>query len=163
MLLKITLVTSPMLYSQKITHFVFWLMVFHIFLIIISDSLIANLLIFRKIYLGTVLKVPFAFYFQHLKKKNRVRMIEFFIDVAKECFNIGNFNSLMAIIAGINMSPVSRLKKTVSVCFLLLIGIRGRYWCLKFKTNRIDGKRIEIIQRVKNHVFITCMDKKNFL
>lgn len=25
-------------------------------------------------------------------------MIEFFIDVAKECINIGNFNSLMAII-----------------------------------------------------------------
>lgn len=25
-------------------------------------------------------------------------MIEFFIDVARECFNIGNFNSLMAII-----------------------------------------------------------------
>lgn len=77
-------------------------------------------------------------------------MIEFFIDVAQECFNIGNFNSLMAIIsecgagtppwggdaamgrgrrraaplgcfgdtyalsssAGMNMSPVSRLKKT---------------------------------------------------
>jgi hypothetical protein len=25
-------------------------------------------------------------------------MIEYFIDVARECFNIGNFNSLMAII-----------------------------------------------------------------
>ncbi|XP_046352555.1 ras-GEF domain-containing family member 1B-like isoform X1 [Haliotis rufescens] len=48
----------------------------------------------------------------HLKKKNRVKMIEYFIDVAKECINIGNFNSLMAIIAGMNMSPVARLKKT---------------------------------------------------
>lgn len=48
----------------------------------------------------------------HLKKKNRVKMVEYFIDVAKECINIGNFNSLMAIIAGLNMSPVSRLKKT---------------------------------------------------
>uniref|UniRef100_A0A8C6SRP4 RasGEF domain family, member 1Bb n=1 Tax=Neogobius melanostomus TaxID=47308 RepID=A0A8C6SRP4_9GOBI len=38
----------------------------------------------------------------------------FFIDVAQECFNIGNFNSLMAIITGMNMSPVSRLKKTWS-------------------------------------------------
>lgn len=36
--------------------------------------------------------------FQHLKKRNRVRMIEYFVDVAKECTNIGNFNSLMAII-----------------------------------------------------------------
>ncbi|XP_072311337.1 ras-GEF domain-containing family member 1B-B-like [Eucyclogobius newberryi] len=48
------------------------------------------------------------------KKKQRARIIEFFIDVAQECFNIGNFNSLMAIITGMNMSPVSRLKKTWS-------------------------------------------------
>lgn len=48
------------------------------------------------------------------KKKHRARVIEFFIDVARECFNIGNFNSLMAIISGMNMSPVSRLKKTWS-------------------------------------------------
>ncbi|XP_052773958.1 ras-GEF domain-containing family member 1B-like isoform X2 [Mya arenaria] len=48
----------------------------------------------------------------HLKKKNRVRLVEYFIDVAKECINIGNFNSLMAIIAGMNMNPVARLKKT---------------------------------------------------
>ena len=27
-----------------------------------------------------------------------MRMIEYFVDVAKECINIGNFNSLMAII-----------------------------------------------------------------
>nr|XP_033770442.1 ras-GEF domain-containing family member 1B isoform X2 [Geotrypetes seraphini] len=47
-----------------------------------------------------------------VKKKHRARIIEYFIDVARECFNIGNFNSLMAIISGMNMSPVSRLKKT---------------------------------------------------
>lgn len=34
-------------------------------------------------------------------------MVEFFIDVARECFNIGNFNSLMAIICKL-------------FCFLLL-------------------------------------------
>ncbi|KAK3579555.1 hypothetical protein CHS0354_028394 [Potamilus streckersoni] len=50
----------------------------------------------------------------HLKKKNRVKMVEYLIDVAKECINIGNFNSLMAVIAGLNMSPVARLKKTWS-------------------------------------------------
>uniref|UniRef100_A0AAQ5YFD8 Ras-GEF domain-containing protein n=1 Tax=Amphiprion ocellaris TaxID=80972 RepID=A0AAQ5YFD8_AMPOC len=49
-----------------------------------------------------------------LFKKHRARVMEFFIDVARECFNIGNFNSLMAIISGMNMSPVSRLKKTWS-------------------------------------------------
>ncbi|XP_037114963.1 ras-GEF domain-containing family member 1B-A isoform X1 [Syngnathus acus] len=49
-----------------------------------------------------------------IKKKQRAQVVEFFIDVARECFNIGNFNSLMAIISGMNMSPVSRLKKTWS-------------------------------------------------
>ncbi|XP_050437199.1 uncharacterized protein LOC126843616 isoform X1 [Adelges cooleyi] len=49
---------------------------------------------------------------KHSKKKQRVKAIEFWIETARECFNIGNFNSLMAIIAGLNMSPVSRLKKT---------------------------------------------------
>lgn len=34
-----------------------------------------------------------------MKKKQRARILEFFIDVARECFNIGNFNSLMAIIS----------------------------------------------------------------
>jgi len=48
----------------------------------------------------------------NVKKKQRVKVIEYWIEVARECFNIGNFNSLMAIIAGLNMSPVSRLKKT---------------------------------------------------
>ncbi|XP_043924879.1 ras-GEF domain-containing family member 1C-like [Protopterus annectens] len=46
------------------------------------------------------------------KKKQRAQVIEFYIDVARECFNIGNFNSLMAVISGMNMTPVSRLKKT---------------------------------------------------
>ncbi|CAL8114302.1 unnamed protein product [Orchesella dallaii] len=45
------------------------------------------------------------------KKKSRVRVVEYWIEAARECFNIGNFNSLMAIIAGLNMSPVTRLKK----------------------------------------------------
>ncbi|XP_031356877.1 ras-GEF domain-containing family member 1B-like isoform X2 [Photinus pyralis] len=49
---------------------------------------------------------------RHLKKKQRVRVVEYWIETGRECFNIGNFNSLMAIIAGLNMSPVSRLKKT---------------------------------------------------
>ncbi|XP_066205642.1 ras-GEF domain-containing family member 1A isoform X2 [Saccopteryx leptura] len=49
-----------------------------------------------------------------VKKKHRTRVLEFFIDVARECFNIGNFNSMMAIISGMNLSPVARLKKTWS-------------------------------------------------
>jgi hypothetical protein len=48
----------------------------------------------------------------HKKKKHRARTIEFWIEVARECVNIGNFNSMMGIIAGLNMSPVSRLRRT---------------------------------------------------
>ncbi|KAG7247768.1 hypothetical protein CRUP_008208, partial [Coryphaenoides rupestris] len=40
-------------------------------------------------------------FFRKRKTSNleAARAIEFFIDVAQECFNIGNFNSLMAIIS----------------------------------------------------------------
>nr|CAD7425827.1 unnamed protein product [Timema monikensis] len=51
---------------------------------------------------------------KHVKKKQRVKVMEYWIETARECFNIGNFNSLMAVIAGLNMSPISRLKKTWS-------------------------------------------------
>jgi len=48
----------------------------------------------------------------HRKKKHRVRIMEFWIEVARECVNIGNFNSTMGIISGLNMTPVARLKRT---------------------------------------------------
>jgi hypothetical protein len=51
--------------------------------------------------------------FQLKKKKHRVEAVEFWIEVARECVNIGNFNSMMGIITGLNMFPVARLKKTV--------------------------------------------------
>lgn len=63
-----------------------------------------------------------AFYLKYPKKKQRVRIIEYWIETARECFNIGNFNSLMAIIAGLNLAPISRLKKTVG-CVLCIIRI----------------------------------------
>ena len=56
---------------------------------------------------------------QRKKKKLRVKTIEFWIEVARECVNIGNFNSLMGIITGLNMIPVARLKRTwtkIQVC-----------------------------------------------
>lgn len=49
-----------------------------------------------------------------VKSKNRVKMCEFWIEVASECFEMRNLNSLMAIIAGLNLAPISRLKKMVS-------------------------------------------------
>ncbi|KAG6456036.1 ras-GEF domain-containing family member 1B [Manduca sexta] len=49
-----------------------------------------------------------------VKSKYRARVIEQWVMTARECFNLGNFNSLMAIISALNMAPVSRLKKTWS-------------------------------------------------
>jgi hypothetical protein len=65
----------------------------------------------------------FAHRSQNTKKKTRVKVIEYWIEVARECFNLGNFNSLMAIIAGLNMSPVARLKKTVSYFTYLFLEV----------------------------------------
>ena len=61
---------------------------------------------------------------QRKKKKLRVKTIEFWIEVARECVNIGNFNSLMGIITGLNMIPVARLKRTwtkIQVCKIMSI------------------------------------------
>ncbi|XP_072930468.1 ras-GEF domain-containing family member 1B-like isoform X2 [Epargyreus clarus] len=46
------------------------------------------------------------------KSKYRARVIEQWVMTARECFNLGNFNSMMAIIGALNMVPVARLKKT---------------------------------------------------
>ncbi|XP_054258079.1 ras-GEF domain-containing family member 1B-like [Macrosteles quadrilineatus] len=46
------------------------------------------------------------------KKAKRVKMMELWISTAQSCLNHGNFNSLMSIIAGLNLSAVKRLRKT---------------------------------------------------
>ncbi|CAF3162553.1 unnamed protein product [Rotaria sp. Silwood2] len=51
---------------------------------------------------------------KHLKRHIRVKLLNYFIDAALECFNTGNFNSMMGILGGLNMLPVKRLKKTWS-------------------------------------------------
>lgn len=64
-------------------------------------------------------------------------MVEFFIDVARECFNIGNFNSLMAIICKLS-------------CFLLLFFIKRTflwiYVCFCSKKKRFICFTPEIIK-----------------
>ncbi|KAJ0183853.1 hypothetical protein K1T71_000276 [Dendrolimus kikuchii] len=49
-----------------------------------------------------------------VKSKHRARVIEQWVMTARECFNLGNFNSLMAVISALNMSPITRLRKTWS-------------------------------------------------
>lgn len=51
---------------------------------------------------------------KHLKRHIRVKLLNYFIDAALECFNTGNFNSMMGILGGLNMLPIKRLKKTWS-------------------------------------------------
>lgn len=42
--------------------------------------------------------------------KNRVRAIEKFIQIARKCFKLQNFNTTLAIVSGLNLVSVSRLK-----------------------------------------------------
>jgi hypothetical protein len=44
--------------------------------------------------------------------KKRVCVVEMWIKIAKICFKLKNFNSCMAIISGLNLVAVSRLKNT---------------------------------------------------
>ncbi|XP_061887698.1 ras-GEF domain-containing family member 1B-B-like [Entelurus aequoreus] len=53
-----------------------------------------------------------------MKKKQRVKVAEFFMDVAQQCLDIGNFNSLMAIIAGMNMKCVSKMKNNCKKVYI---------------------------------------------
>ncbi|CAD7681138.1 unnamed protein product [Nyctereutes procyonoides] len=73
-----------------------------------------------------------------VKKKHQTRMLEFFIDVAQGCFNIGNFNSMMAIIGGMNLSPVARLKKTWSKVKMAKFEVLERHMdpCSNFRNYR---------------------------
>ncbi|VDM76339.1 unnamed protein product [Strongylus vulgaris] len=58
---------------------------------------------------------------RQLRKKHRVEVIEYLIDVAKECCEIGNFNSLMAIVAGLSLPAITRLKRTIVIPFFVLL------------------------------------------
>jgi len=48
------------------------------------------------------------------KTQQRLKIFEKMIDIANQLFNLNNFNTLMSIIAGLNLTPIHRLKKTTS-------------------------------------------------
>ncbi len=56
---------------------------------------------------------------KHLKRDTRVQIINYFIEVACECFQVGNFNSLMAIIG--NCTKLSSTQDLVSLNFLRIL------------------------------------------
>ena len=68
---------------------------------------------------------------KHTQRRVRIRLINYFLDTAYECFRLRNFNSMIAILGrgkekegemsgvevflgGLNMQPVKRLKRTVN-------------------------------------------------
>ena len=55
------------------------------------------------------------------KQKLRAKMITLFIKIAKECDKLNNFNAVMEIIAGLQLSPIHRLQKSWEVCIILLL------------------------------------------
>lgn len=73
----------------------------------------------------------------------RAKCIDFWIEVAHECFNIGNFNSLMAITTALNLSSISRLKKTVSSCDWILIYYNFTYWTFVYEIFSVVKSAIE--------------------
>lgn len=46
------------------------------------------------------------------KKSARARLIQRFVTLAKECLDIGNFQTAMQILSGLENSAITRLKKT---------------------------------------------------
>ncbi|KAL6072418.1 Ras guanine nucleotide exchange factor [Balamuthia mandrillaris] len=53
--------------------------------------------------------------------KRRTSLVKRFIILAEKCAELNNFNTLMEVLAGLNLHPVQRLKQTWSVCFFLLL------------------------------------------
>jgi hypothetical protein len=49
---------------------------------------------------------------QSTSKKARIRLLEHWISVGRECRSLQNYNSLIAIVAALNMSSIRRLEKT---------------------------------------------------
>lgn len=49
-------------------------------------------------------------------KKKRVKVLEFWIETAVACKKHQNYNSMMAIVSALNMTSVTRMKKTWSSC-----------------------------------------------
>eukprot|EP01133_Synstelium_polycarpum_P017183 gene17183-20472_t len=46
------------------------------------------------------------------KKDKRLKVFEKLLEIAKHLLKLNNFNTLMSLVAGLNMSPIHRLKKT---------------------------------------------------
>ncbi|CAF1270550.1 unnamed protein product [Adineta ricciae] len=49
---------------------------------------------------------------KHTQRRLRIQLVTYFIDAAYHCLLLNNFNSMFAILGGLNMQPVKRLTRT---------------------------------------------------
>ncbi len=67
-------------------------------------------------------------------RKTQVKIIKKFIKTAYICYHLGNFNSMMEILSGLNNISISRLKVRLSLslsCAVACAVFRVR-WCVRF-------------------------------
>ncbi|VDM62784.1 unnamed protein product [Angiostrongylus costaricensis] len=116
----ITVCTDPKLVAQQLTHIEmerFSMVGVDEILLALANSDIncpGNSISFYVEWFNRLSSFAATEVLRQLRKKHRVEVIEYLIDVAKECCEIGNFNSLMAIVAGLSLPAIIRLKKTWS-------------------------------------------------
>ena len=73
-------------------------------------------------------------------------MIEYFVDVAKECINIGNFNSLMAMIGtfkSVTLSWLSLVRSNLQLSWLSLV-CSNLCKCTMFMNVSVFGGRFQL-------------------
>lgn len=88
------------------------------------------------------------------RSKDRVAVIEFFLDVAKHSKALHNYNSLMAIISALNMFSVTRLKKTWSkLSSKLMTDLEQLEWALD-PTSNFKNYRDELSERMDREAVI---------
>ncbi len=59
--------------------------------------------------------------------RQRARVIEFLLQVAKFCEEVHNFNALMEITSSLNASPIHRLKNTWKMVSSKLLGYKEEW------------------------------------
>jgi len=84
---------------------------------------------------------------QEKKSEARADLIAKLIDIADQLIKVGNYNSLMEILASLNMHPVDRLKKTWAKVPERYIERRERMQELMDPRNNYKSYRAELVQR----------------
>ncbi|XP_077301654.1 ras-GEF domain-containing family member 1B-like [Arctopsyche grandis] len=90
------------------------------------------------------------------KTKTRARVLEHWVLCARECFNLGNFNSLMAIISALNMVVISRLKKTWARCSNVVQQLPPLERCMEPSSNHCRYRSALAAASASVHAAVPC-------